>query len=43
MKVAATQGAPTTYSPVIRVLDNVGWARRLNALIEPVLRGLAGR
>jgi hypothetical protein len=33
----------TFYSPVIWILDNVGWARRLNALIEPMLRSLAGR
>jgi hypothetical protein len=33
----------TFYAPVIWVLDNVAWARRLSDLIEPVLRGLAGR
>jgi hypothetical protein len=31
------------YWPVIWVLTHVGWARRLDALIEPLLRHLAGR
>jgi hypothetical protein len=31
------------YWPVIWLIDNVSWARRLNGWIEPVLRGLAGR
>jgi hypothetical protein len=30
----------TFYWPVIWVLENVEWARRLNNTIEPVLRGL---
>jgi hypothetical protein len=30
------------YWPVLWVLRNVGWARRLDDLIEPVLRRLAG-
>jgi hypothetical protein len=31
------------YRPVLWVLRNVEWARRLNDQIEPVLRHLAGR
>jgi hypothetical protein len=31
------------YWPVLWVLRNVEWARRLNDLIEPALRHLAGR
>jgi len=31
------------YRPVLWVLRNVEWARRLNDLIEPMLRRLAGR
>jgi hypothetical protein len=31
------------YRPVLWVLRNVEWARRLNDLIEPALRRLAGR
>ena len=31
------------YRPVLWVLRNVEWARRLNDLIEPALRHLAGR
>ena len=31
------------YWPVLWLLRNVGWARRLNDLIEPALRALAGR
>ena len=31
------------YWPVLWVLRNVEWARRLNDLIEPALRRLAGR
>jgi hypothetical protein len=32
----------TFYWPVIWVLRNVGWASRLNEVIEPMLRRLAG-
>jgi|HubBroStandDraft_4_1064222.scaffolds.fasta_scaffold1816016_1 hypothetical protein len=31
------------YWPVLWILRNVEWARRLNDLIEPALRHLAGR
>jgi hypothetical protein len=31
------------YGPILWIIDNVGWARRLDSLIEPVLRQLAGR
>ncbi len=31
------------YWPVIWLIDNVSWARRLDSWIEPMLRGLAGQ